>query len=129
MSGNRSLAQRLRLEAISDDAREMLAEVIARLVNNFWAKSRHIDFRPSFVGLGFDLLIHGKKVARITYGGMDGGCMKPCVVVTHIKDEAGFTSADEAEEALIQIIEEEFTTTGANTEGKTQEKPKCPDTK
>lgn len=110
MSDARSLAHRLRLDAISDDALEMLAEVAARLVNAFWAKSRHIDFRPTSVGLGFDLVIHGKKIAKITYGGMDGGYMKPCVVVTHIQDEAGFTSVDEAAEALKQIIEKEFTT-------------------
>ena len=110
MATNRSLAHRLRLEAVLPDSLELLAEVSARMINAFWSKSRHIDVRPRAAGMGYGIHVKEKRVAILSCGGIDRGHMRPCVIVEVVEDQEAFSDPDEAVAKLTQIIEKELTT-------------------
>ena len=111
MTTNRSLAHKLRLEAVIPDALELLAEVSARVINDFWSKSRHIDVRPMAASMGYALHVKDKRVAILSCGGIDGGHMRPCVIIEVGEDKEAFSDPDEAVAKLTELIEKELTTT------------------
>lgn len=118
MTTARSLPHRLRLEAVIPDALELLSEVSARLINAFWTKSRHVDVRPMVSSTGYGIHVAGKRVATLSCGGLDGGLMRPCVIVEVCEDREAFSDPDEALAKLTEIVEKGLTTTAGQDGGK-----------
>lgn len=110
MEKSRSLAHRLRLSAVSDEAAELLAEVTARLITANWLNSRAVDLKPCLSSVCFNLYVNSAKVASLSYGGLDRSGMKPCVIVESGNDCEGYTDAESATDRLSELIKKSLTT-------------------